>query len=82
MQAELEEEGEQLRPPGFVMIRLPWAEEIRKLSVSPHFLFSHNKRITNACCMHEAIRPSVAADMNLMAIDREREIEIEIEIEI
>eukprot|EP00435_Cladocopium_sp_Y103_P027912 s898_g6.t3 len=31
-QAELEEEGEQLRPPGFVMIRLPWAEEIRSLS--------------------------------------------------
>eukprot|EP00438_Fugacium_kawagutii_P022729 Skav216435 [mRNA] locus=scaffold3139:489462:500595:- [translate_table: standard] len=31
-QAELEEEGEQIRPPGFVMIRLPWAEEIRQLS--------------------------------------------------
>ena len=31
-QAELEEEGEQLRPPGFVMIQLPWAEEIRSLS--------------------------------------------------
>ena len=31
-QAEVEEEGEQLRPPGFVMIRLPWAEEIRQLS--------------------------------------------------
>lgn len=31
--AEVEEEGEQLRPPGFVMIRLPWAEEIRQLSV-------------------------------------------------
>ena len=32
-QAEVEEEGEQLRPPGFVMIRLPWAEEIRQLSI-------------------------------------------------
>ncbi|CAJ1368431.1 unnamed protein product [Effrenium voratum] len=31
-QAEVEEEGEQLRPPGFHMIRLPWAEEIRSLS--------------------------------------------------
>lgn len=30
-QKELEDEGEQLKPPGFVMIRLPWAEEIRTL---------------------------------------------------
>ncbi|CAK9094351.1 unnamed protein product [Durusdinium trenchii] len=31
-QAEMEEDGEQVRPPGFAMIRLPWAEEIRQLS--------------------------------------------------
>jgi len=31
-QAEVEEEGDQKQPPGFHMIRLPWAEEIRPLS--------------------------------------------------
>lgn len=31
-QAEVEEEGDQRQPPGFHMVRLPWAEEIRQLS--------------------------------------------------
>eukprot|EP00933_Yihiella_yeosuensis_P004334 TRINITY_DN108705_c0_g1_i1.p1 TRINITY_DN108705_c0_g1~~TRINITY_DN108705_c0_g1_i1.p1 ORF type:complete len:632 (-),score=135.40 TRINITY_DN108705_c0_g1_i1:409-2265(-) len=34
-QAEEEDGSEQLKPPGFHMIRLPWAEEIRQLSLQP-----------------------------------------------
>mmetsp|Transcript_10370 Transcript_10370/g.24971 ORF Transcript_10370/g.24971 Transcript_10370/m.24971 type:complete len:615 (-) Transcript_10370:24-1868(-) len=33
-QAEVEEDGDQRQPPGFHMVRLPWAEEIRQLSFS------------------------------------------------